>query len=66
VSGKKLPTHALCARYEVCSRTINRWTEAGILPPPLYVNKRKYWDLEEVERCERERMAKAFKVVEAA
>jgi predicted site-specific integrase-resolvase len=54
---KQLPTSALCERYSVSDRTIDRWLDAGILPPPVYINRRRYWLEEELERCERERMA---------
>jgi predicted DNA-binding transcriptional regulator AlpA len=27
----------------VATKTIDRWTEAGILPPPVRINTRKYW-----------------------
>jgi predicted site-specific integrase-resolvase len=54
---KQLPTSALCERYSVSDRTIDRWLDAGILPPPVYINRRRYWLEEELERRERERMA---------
>lgn len=54
---KQLPTRALCERYSVSDRTIDRWLDAGILPSPIYVNRRRYWLEEELERRERERMA---------
>jgi predicted site-specific integrase-resolvase len=54
---RQLPTSALCERYSVSDRTIDRWLDAGILPPPVYINRRRYWLEEELERCERERMA---------
>jgi len=47
----------MCARYgDVVDRTIDRWTAAGILPEPLVINRRRYWDEEELERREREGM----------
>jgi DNA-binding transcriptional MerR regulator len=63
---KKLPARALCERYSVSDRTLDRWTEAGVLPPPMYIRGRRYWDLEQLERLERERMAKAVAAMEAA
>jgi predicted site-specific integrase-resolvase len=54
---RQLPTSALCERYSVSDRTIDRWLDAGILPPPVYINRRRYWLEEELERRERERMA---------
>jgi hypothetical protein len=59
-SGKRLlPIRAMCARYgDVADKTIDRWTAAGILPPPLVINRRRYWDEEELERRERANMGK--------
>jgi DNA-binding transcriptional MerR regulator len=53
-TGKRLlPIRAMCQRYgDVADRTIDRWTASGILPPPLVINKRRYWDEEELERRE--------------
>jgi hypothetical protein len=47
----------LRARFGVCSKTIERWTESGILPQPMRINKLRYWDLGEIEAMERDRMA---------
>jgi DNA-binding transcriptional MerR regulator len=52
--SNKLPMKAMCGRYGVVGRTIDHWTEAGILPPPLVINRRRYWNQEELERRERE------------
>jgi DNA-binding transcriptional MerR regulator len=59
-SGKRLlPIRAMCARYgDVADKTIDRWTAAGILPPPLVINKRRYWDEEELEQRERTHMGR--------
>jgi len=54
--GRKLTTRALCERYRICDRTVDRWTASGILPQPAIINKRRYWDEAEVEQRERERM----------
>lgn len=57
--GRKLLTAKLVAeRYGVNLKTIDRWTEADILPQPLRVNHRRYWNEFEIEQRERERMAK--------
>jgi predicted DNA-binding transcriptional regulator AlpA len=56
-SARKLTTRALCERYDVCDRTIDRWVDTGILPEPMYINKRRYWDEAEVEERERQRMS---------
>jgi predicted site-specific integrase-resolvase len=59
-SGKRLlPIRAMCARYgDVADKTIDRWTAAGILPAPLVINKRRYWDEEELEQRERANMGR--------
>jgi predicted DNA-binding transcriptional regulator AlpA len=60
VSGKpkkKLQTRDLIARYGICDKSVDRWVAAGILPEPIYINHRRYWDEDEVEQCERDRMA---------
>jgi predicted site-specific integrase-resolvase len=56
MSKRLLPIKPTCARYGVVDRTIDRWTKAGILPEPLVINRRRYWDEEELERREREGM----------
>jgi len=55
---KRLLTKRLLAqRYSVTLRSIERWAELGILPPPQKINSRCYWDEAEIECRERERMA---------
>jgi DNA-binding transcriptional MerR regulator len=46
VTGRKLPTRAVRARYGVCDRTIARWErdEALKFPQPTVINGRKYYD----------------------
>ena len=56
---RKLAIRHLCQRYDVCARTIDRWTQAGILPKPMTINKIRYWDEEEVEQRDQERLAAA-------
>lgn len=55
ITKRKLNTRAVCGRYGVCNETIRRWTEAGILPPPMWINGLKFWDEEELEARDRER-----------
>lgn len=31
-------------RHDVSTRTLDRWVEEGIIPPPIKVRKRKYAD----------------------
>ncbi|WP_256807767.1 AlpA family transcriptional regulator [Bradyrhizobium sp. Bra64] len=46
VTGRKLPTKSVCARYGVCDRTIARWERDPDLsfPQPMLLNGRKYYD----------------------
>jgi len=46
----------LSEKYGVSIKTIDRWAAAGILPLPLVLNNRRYWDEGEVEQRERERL----------
>jgi DNA-binding transcriptional MerR regulator len=55
---RKLTTGMLCARYNVCARTITRWVEDGILPVPDVIRGRRYFDELQVEERERQRMSK--------
>ena len=55
--NRKLTARALCERYGVVSKTIDRWTETGILPKPMRINRYRYWDLAELEAFDRARMA---------
>jgi len=59
-SGKRLlPIRAMCARYgDVADKTIDRWVASGILPTPLVINKRRYWDEAELEQRERTNMGR--------
>ena len=56
---RKLTARMLCDRYSVTDRTVTRWTETGILPAPMRINRVRYWDENEVEERERERMSAA-------
>jgi DNA-binding transcriptional MerR regulator len=59
MSKRLLPAKAVCARYgDVCVRTIDRWVITGILPPPLVINHRRYWDEAQLEEREREGMTR--------
>jgi hypothetical protein len=46
----------MCERYAVVDRTINRWEKTGVIPQAEWINGRKYWDEERVEKRDRERM----------
>ena len=45
-------TASATARYD-------RWAACGILPPPMRINKVRYWDEAQIEQVERERMARS-------
>jgi hypothetical protein len=52
VTGRKVTVRYICERFGIVDRTVGRWIETGVLPQP-YINKRRYFDLQEVD----ERMA---------
>jgi DNA-binding transcriptional MerR regulator len=56
---RKLTTRLLCDRYNVTSRTIDRWVEQGILPKPMFINSVRYWDEDEIDRRDQERLTEA-------
>jgi hypothetical protein len=37
------PTRKMAEQNSVSIRTIERWADAGILPPPVRINGRKFW-----------------------
>ena len=59
--GTKLTSRVLQQRYGVVDRTIDRWVKAGILPKPMRINRIRYWDEEDIQQLERDRMAKEVK-----
>lgn len=54
-----LRTQAICKRYDVVPRTVDRWVQTGILPKPMVINHIRYWDANEIDRRDRKRMAEA-------
>lgn len=38
------PKRKTAERFGVCTKTINRWVEDGILEPPVKINGRDYFD----------------------
>ena len=48
-------TSLVSRRYGVSRRTVVRWVEAGILPTPVMINRRMYFDEDELEEFERQR-----------
>jgi predicted site-specific integrase-resolvase len=53
---RRLRTRSLCERYDIVGRTVDRWVEQGILPPPMKINGRRFWDEDEIEQRERDGM----------
>ena len=59
VTDRMLPTRDVCRRYDVSSKTIERWQADPKLnfPSPLVVNNRKYFSDAQLTAWERSRMA---------
>jgi hypothetical protein len=55
-SDKNLPTTLVADRYAVTTRSVERWAEDPALgfPPPIYINRRKFWSLNALKRFDRE------------
>jgi DNA-binding transcriptional MerR regulator len=50
------PVEVVRERYGGKSiRTIDRWVEAGLLPKPLYIAGKRFWDREELDRIDEAR-----------
>ena len=56
---RKLRAQAVCARYGISTKTVDRWVQTGILPAPMVINNVRYWDEDEIDRRDQERMAEA-------
>jgi hypothetical protein len=58
-NGKCLPTVKVAERYGRTPRTIERWLDDEKLnfPQPVYINRFKYWNLDELETWERKQAA---------
>jgi hypothetical protein len=58
-TGKYLPTAKVAERYGRTPRTIERWlvNEKLNFPHPVYINRFKYWNIDELETWERKRAA---------
>jgi hypothetical protein len=56
--ARKLTCRALQEMYGVVDKTIDRWVQRGVLPEPMYINKRRYWDADEVAQRDRDRQIK--------
>jgi predicted DNA-binding transcriptional regulator AlpA len=57
--SKLLHMRAICTRYGVSDRTIDRWVEAGELPKPMYIQGRRYWDESELAQRDEARKTRA-------
>jgi DNA-binding transcriptional MerR regulator len=56
---KWLPAQAVASRYGVSDRTVDRWVEAGVLPKPMYIQGRRYWDEAELAQRDQARKTEA-------
>jgi hypothetical protein len=53
-----LTKRLLAERYKRNPKTVERWVEAGVLPPPdMVVARQPYWRRHTIEQNERERMS---------
>ena len=58
---------ALCERYSISLRSIDRWLAKKIIPPPdRVINSRRYWYLDNLERADRQHVLNAANNVTAA
>ena len=55
MTGRKVGIKELAQRYGVVSRTIDRWLADPDMhfPKAFFINRRRYWDLGEIEQWER-------------
>jgi predicted DNA-binding transcriptional regulator AlpA len=60
-TSKYLPTVKVAERYGRTPRTIERWLDDEKLnfPQPVYINRFKYWNIDELETWERKRAAES-------
>jgi hypothetical protein len=57
---RRLTKPEVAVRNGVTSRTIDRWVEDGILPPPDIINGRLTWWLSALQRHERKRLRESL------
>jgi predicted DNA-binding transcriptional regulator AlpA len=63
---KLLRTRAIRQRYDgISSKTVDRWTASGVLPQPLLINGVRFWDQDELEQLERQRISAASNTPDA-
>jgi DNA-binding transcriptional MerR regulator len=53
---RKLRTQDVCARYNISTKTVDRWVDTGILSKPMYINGIRYFDEDELDQRDQERM----------
>jgi hypothetical protein len=51
-SKRRAPWGKLAQRHGVCTRTLDRWADAGIISEPEIINGRKYGDPDEPPRLD--------------
>jgi hypothetical protein len=60
-----LPSTAVRERYrglkqnKISFRTLDRWVERGLLPPPVYIGGHKYWASEQLDAYDAARLPTA-------
>jgi DNA-binding transcriptional MerR regulator len=52
--NRMLPMRLVRERYNISDRTVDRWLESGILPPPIRINGLRYWREKDLARREQE------------
>ena len=51
IDGRKLKsTKWVRTNFGISWITLNRWTEIGLIPPPVRLGRRNYYDQQEVEK----------------
>jgi DNA-binding transcriptional MerR regulator len=50
--SRKLPASAVAARYGRSTKTLDRWSEQGIIPTPRYINGFKFYDEAELDAAD--------------
>jgi excisionase family DNA binding protein len=55
-----LHMRAVCSRYGISDRTVDRWIEAGELPKPMYIQGRRYcWSEDQLDQHDAARKTEA-------
>jgi predicted DNA-binding transcriptional regulator AlpA len=44
-----IPMKPVARRYSRDPRTIDRWVQEGVFPPPIYIQKRRLWSEEALD-----------------